>query len=276
MAEPCHFSAGNEGRADNPRIGNLIDFKQRSSELRIKGLLAGVMSSFDASKALAFGMMYLTGEGVVRDPSRAAGYLATAAQGGIAQAMHELAMLHVEGVSVPQDADYAIRLLQSASEDGYVPSTLYLAELYLFGTHCPKDIEEAMELFYVAAAESEPAAMYYLAFVYDEDADRANTFEAAYWYRRAAEYGHFKSQIRLASLYATGHGVPKCQYTADAFLEAAQESLSEQDPQFLLSQGEHFVTQPETEFLAHALIKAAADLQYTPARRSLLAHGWRA
>jgi len=28
--------------------------------------------------------------------------------------------------------------------------------------------------------------------------------------------------------------------------------------------------------LAQALIKAAADMQYTPARRSMLQHGWRA
>ena len=275
-AEPCRCLAGNENVAHKPNTDNLIDFKQRASDLRIKGLLTGVMSSFEATKALAFGMMYLNGEGVTRDPSRAAQFLATAAKGGIAQAMHELARLHIEGVSVAQDSDYAIRLLQGASEDGYVESTVYLAELYLFGTHCPRNIEEAMELLYVAAGKSEPAAMYYLAFIYDKDPDHANSFEAAYWYRRAAEYGHFKSQIRLASLYATGQGVPLCQDTAEAFLEVALESLSEQDPRFLLWQGEHFVEQPETEFLAHALIKAAADMEHTPARRSMMAHGWRA
>ena len=273
--EPCRCPAVDKEKLNKLPAGNLIDFRQRASELRIKGVLTGTVSSFEASRALAFGMMHLNGDGVVRDASKAAGFLTSAAKGGIAQARYELARLHIEGLSVPYDPDYALRLLQSASDDGHVASMIYLAELHLFDTHCTKDIEAALELLYVAAAESEPAAMYYLALVYDKETEYCNSFEAAYWYRRAAEYGHFKSQIRLAGLYATGQGVPCCLETAEAFLEVALETTAEQDPRFLLWQGEHFVAQPETEFLAHALIKAAADMQHTPAQRSMLAHGWR-
>jgi TPR repeat protein len=274
-AEPCHCSSGREKHTDKSGADNLIDFRQRASELRVKGTLTGSVSSFEATRALAFGIMYLNGEGVVRDPVKAAPHLAVAAKGGNSQARYELARLHVEGHSVPYDPDYAFRLLHTACDDGHAPSQIYLGELYLFGTNSPKDIDEAMELFYAAAANSEPAAMYYLAFIYDKDPGYSNTFEAAYWYRRAAEYGHFKSQIRLAALYATGLGVPQCLETAEAFLEVAQETMAEQDPRFLLWQGERFAEDPETEFLAHALIKAAADLQHPPAQRSLLAHGWR-
>jgi TPR repeat protein len=253
----------------------LIDFKTRSSELRKKGLLANSVSTFEATRALAFGMMYLTGEGVVRDLARAAEFFETGAQGGAPQAKHELAKLHLDGEHVPYDPDYARLLLQGASDDGYLPSTVFLAELFLFGKHCPKDIEEAMELLYSAAANNDPSAMYYLALIYDKDAEHVNSFEAAYWYRRAAEYGHFKSQIRLAALYAVGQGVPCCQDTAEAFLEAARESLGEQDPRYLLWQSENLVDQPETEFLAHALVKAAADMHHTPAQRVLMQRGWR-
>jgi TPR repeat protein len=274
-AEPCRCSEASR-KSVHKAPDNLIDFRQRASELRIKGAQTGKVSSFEASRALAFGMMHLNGEGVSRDPAKAAPFLETAATGGIAQARHELALLHMAGISVPYDPDYAWHLLQKASDDGYVASTIALAEFYIFGKHCPKDIEEALELLYVAAAKNEPAAMYYLAYVYDKEPDYSNSFEAAYWYRRAAEYGHFKSQVRLASLYATGQGVPLCLDTAEAFLEVALESKLQQDPRFLLWQGEHFVAQPETEFLAHALIKAAADMQHTPAQRSMLQHGWRA
>ena len=252
---------------------NLINFKQKASELRIKGSRIGLVASYEASRALAFGMMHLKGEGVVRDPAKAAPFLETAAQGGIAQARHELALLHMAGISVPHDPDYAIHLLEKASADGYGDSTVYLAELYLFGKHCPKDLEAALELLYGAAAKNEPAAMYYLGLVYDVDPDYRNSFEAAYWYRRAAEFGHFKSQIRLTSLYATGEGVPRCIDTAEAFLEVAQETMAEQDPRFLLWQGEHFLKRPETKFLAQALIKGAADLKHAPAQRSQLQHG---
>jgi hypothetical protein len=255
---------------------NLIDFKKRASELRIKRTQTETVYPFEATRALAFGMMYLSGEGAPRDPAKAARFLETASKGGIAQAKHELAQLHIEGVSVPYDMDYALLLLKKASDDDYIPSTVCLAEIYLFGKHCPKDIDEALELLYSATAKNEPAAMYYLALIFDKDPDHGNSFEAAYWYRRAAEFGHFKSQIRLASLYATGLGVPLCPETAQAFLEAALETATTQDPRFLLWQGEHFVREPETQFLAHALIKAAADQQHTPAQRSMLQHGWRA
>ncbi|GFO68910.1 hypothetical protein GMLC_24890 [Geomonas limicola] len=272
--ESCNCACENDSILSNTS-DKVIDFKQRTSELRQKGLLSSSVSSFQATRSLAFGIMYLTGEGVVRDTARAAEFLAVAAKGGIPQAKHELAKLHLEGVAVPYDPDYARLLLEGASRDEYLPSTVYLAEMYLFGKNGPKDIEEALELLYAAASKSEPAAMYYLALIYDKEPEYQNSFEAAYWYRRAAEYGHFKSQIRLAALYAMGLGVPQCPETAQAFLDVAQESLEEQDPRFLLWQGEHFVAQPETEFLAQALIKAAADMHHTPAQRVLMQHGWR-
>ena len=274
--EPCRCS-GVKAENDNAAHSNkLIDFRQRASELRVKGALTGTVSAFEATRALAIGMMHLNGEGVARDASKAARFLTTAAKGGIPQARYELARLHVEGVSVQYDAEFALELLRSACEDDHAASMIYLAELYIFGKHCPKDVPEALELLYVAAPRNEPAAMYYLAYVYDKEPDYLDTFEAAYWYRRAAEHGHFKSQIRLAALYATGQGVSLCLDTAEAFLEVALESTTQQDPRFLLWQGERFVEQRETEFLAHALIKAAADMQHTPAQRSMLAHGWRA
>lgn len=286
----CEICSGHQG-ADQCRCtesenvdrgapaGKVIDFKQRASELRIKGMVSGAVSSLEATKALAMGLIYLTGEGAERDAARAAKHLVTAVKGGVPQAKHELARLHIEGKDVTYDPEYAIRLLQSASEDEHVPSMIYLSELYIFGNHCPRDTEAALDLLYAAysvAGDSAPAVMYYLAFIYDRDPASRNTFEAAYWYRRAAEHGHFKSQIRLAALYATGLGVPHCIETAEAFLEVAMESAQQQDPRFLLWQGERFIAQPETEFLAQALIKTAAELQHTPAQRVMLQQGWRA
>jgi TPR repeat protein len=254
---------------------NLIDFKQRSSELRIKSTFTGSVPDSEVAQALAFGLIYLQGEGVERDLAKAAGFLAVAAKGGIAQAKHELAQLHLDGSCVAYDVDYSISLLQSASDDGFVASTILLAELYLFGKHCPTDVDKVLELLYRVVFKAEPAAMYYLAYVYDRNPKHKNSFEAAYWYRRAAEHGHFKSQVRLASLYAIGDGVPQCPETAEAFLGVALETRHEQDPRFLLWQGELLGSLPETEFLAQALVKAAAEMQYTPAQRMLLQRGWR-
>ena len=255
---------------------NLIDLKQRTSELRVKSIHSNSVSHDEALRAAVLGLIHLKGDGVACDPKKGARYLATAVKGGVAQAKHELALLHIKGEDVAYDAQYAIELLKSASAEGYVASTISLAELYIFGKHCTRNTEEAMELLFSVVYQDEPAAMYYIAYVYDCDPQHKNPFEAAYWYRRAAEHGHFKSQIRLASLYATGCGVPICRETAKAFLEVALESTSQQDPRFLLWQGERLMAQHETEFMAQALIKAAADMQHTPAQRVLLKSGWRA
>jgi len=287
-SETCEICSGYEGdgerhcsegsnKGDAAAAGKVIDLKERASQLRVKGMVSGAVSSLQATKALALGLMYLHGEGAGRDASRAAKLLTTAVQGSVPQAKHELARLHIEGEGVPYDPAYGIKLLQSASDDEYVPSMVYLAELYIFGQHCATDADAALELLYSAysiAADQEPAVMYYLGYVYDRAPDCRNTFEAAYWYRRAAEHGHFKSQIRLAALYATGTGVPHCVETSVAFLEVAMETARQQDPRFLLWQGERFIAQPETEFLAQALIKTAAEMHHTPAQRMMLQQGW--
>ena len=253
---------------------NLINLAQRARELGRMSTLSNKAANSEATKAVALGLLYLHGEAVERNPAKAAAFLAKAAKGGIAQARHELALLHLKEEGVEYDAEYAIRLLQSASDDGYVASSVSLAELYLFGSHCPRDTDKAVELLYQAVSENEPAAMYYLAYIYDREPEFLNSFEAAYWYRRAADYGHFKSQIRLAALYATGSGVPLCLETARAFLRVAMESSGQQDPQFMFWQGKRLVAQPETEFVAKALIKAAAAMKYSPAQRLLLQRGW--
>jgi TPR repeat protein len=254
---------------------NLIDLAKRVHDLRAKRMQRATVAKPEAERAVALGLRHLSGQEGKRDPSKAARYLATAANGGLVQAKHELALLHLKGDGVAYDPGYAIELLQSASADGYVPSSISLAELYIFGQHCDRDADKALELLHPVVSEHEPAVMYYLAYIYDKNPEHHNAFEAAYWYRRAAEYGHFKSQIRLASLYATGKGVPRCLATAEAFLDVALDATAQQDPRLLLWQSERLVAQPETEFVAQALVRAAAAMNYAPAQRLLLQRGWR-
>ena len=87
-AESCHTAVARE--VSRVPAGRVIDFRARASELRVQGAEKGSVSSFEATKALAFGMMYLNGEGVERDPSKAAQFLATAAKGGSSKARRGL------------------------------------------------------------------------------------------------------------------------------------------------------------------------------------------
>ncbi|UFS68544.1 sel1 repeat family protein [Geomonas sp. RF6] len=268
-------SAGEVAAPPGTAGAKVINFKERASEMRIKSTFSGAVHASDAAAAAALGEMFLNGEGVTPDPVKAARFLAIAAKGEIAQSMHQLALLHLDGVHVAYDAEYAIALLQGARAQEHLPSITSLAELYIFAQHCERDIEQALELLYAVVFENDPSVFYYLAYIYDKFPMHRDPHEAAYWYRRAAEFGHYKSQIRLAALYATGLGVPRCQETAEAFLEVALESGTPQDPKLLYWQGERMALQPETRFIARALMKAAAEMHFAPAQRMLLQQGWR-
>jgi len=276
MEEYAESPATLEGTPAGPSgAAKVINLKERASEMRIKQTFAGTVQSTEAAAAAAIGEMFLKGEGTAVHPGRAARFLALAAKGGIAQSMHQLALMHLDGVHVPYDVDYALALLQGAHEQEYLPATISLAELYIFGQHAPRDLDLALEMLYAVVFEQEPAVFYYVAYVYDRFPTHRDAHEAAYWYRRAAEYGHYKSQIRLAALYATGVGVPRCQDTAEAFLEVALESTPPQDPKLLFWQGERLAKEPETRFIAQALMKAAAAMHFVPAQKMLLQQGWR-
>jgi hypothetical protein len=89
----------------------------------------------------------------------------------------------------------------------------------LFSLACPvwaqsssqlRGRQPAVNQVWVPAHRGDPAAQYSLGLLYGSGNGIAkNLFEAAKWYRRAAEQGHAKAQAMLGMLYNSGLGVPQ-------------------------------------------------------------------
>ena len=105
------------------------------------------------------GNMYIAGEGVKRDVSRALKWYAKAAEHGNTDAMRRIGELYDGGQLVGQDISKGIQWYQKAALSGDVISMLSLAMMYERGRNVDKDLNKAREWYQKAVnAGSEEAA----------------------------------------------------------------------------------------------------------------------
>jgi TPR repeat protein len=93
-----------------------------------------------ARAALALGLLYKNGTGVVRDDAQAAHWLSVSGALGNPHAMFLLSNIYREGVGVPRDQALARALLEEAAEHEYPPAIQELAMTVQLGDALtPKD-----------------------------------------------------------------------------------------------------------------------------------------
>ena len=88
--------------------------------------------------------MYMRGEGVIRDPQKAALYLSQGASAGNRGAQYSLAKLYENGVGVPKSPKKAVELYTASAKQGYAPAAKSLALDYEFGRGVPHDRSQAI------------------------------------------------------------------------------------------------------------------------------------
>ena len=87
------------------------------------------------------------GEGVRRDPVRAAEFYRRACDGGIASGCYQFALLHVDGDGMPRDQALARESYRRACDGGYMMGCAVLAMSYYSGDGIAQDRSAAQELF---------------------------------------------------------------------------------------------------------------------------------
>lgn len=126
------------------------------------GALAELQSVAEAGYApaqLFLAKLYEKGEaGVVVNPAEARKWVARAAEGGDASAMHQLAVYEFRGEGAHQNLAGAALWFRRAAERGVVDSQYNLALLYRSGSGVETNLAEAYRWFSVAAAGGDPAA----------------------------------------------------------------------------------------------------------------------
>ena len=150
-----------------------------------------------------------------------------AAHGG---ALYYLALLHREGdplMGIEASGESFARHLDLACDAGYADALFCRADLHYHGTDgAVLDHTEAHAYYLRAAAADHADAMCCLGTMsYLGQGGQPVNHEAAFsWYQRAADTGdedggpHRGAWGNLASMYALGHGVPKCMKTAKHIL----------------------------------------------------------
>lgn len=154
-----------------------------------------VRSVMEASESMEMARRYREGDGVEKDPARAAGILGELSDSGYAPAAASLGYMHLVGEGIPKDMCQAEHYLTIAADSGDAGSMCNLGVML-----AESDPGRALEWFRRAAEAGSLSAMRNVAAMDQEN--------AIAWLQRAADLGDIDSIVILAAKYRNGDGVP--------------------------------------------------------------------
>jgi len=187
------------------------------------------------------GMRYVNGEGIGKDPQKAATWLKKAAEQNNPQAQYQLGKMYKEGIGVTPDPKQAKHWLFKAA-DGGVTNANHLLRAY-FQTETlqppPRPSKDkgmgAAELPQRLAAESgDTEAQYQLGIMYlNGEQVRKDPFEAIKWLSLAATSKHMMASLTLGDVYYKGDGLEKDYSEAAKWYQIAA-ARGDQKAQYML------------------------------------------
>ena len=149
--------------------------------------------------------MYQLGRGYHRSDNfaTAALWYGKAMEHGSAFGEAALALLYMTGQGVPKDMSKAADMTRDAAQKGVVIAQNALAYMYANGIGVAKDNDQALVWYRKAAEQGAPNAQLSLGIAYEEGAGVKQDLEqAAMWYRKAAAWGLEDAKKRLAVVEA--------------------------------------------------------------------------
>ena len=146
------------------------------------------------------------------------------AEQGDAQAQYNLGMMYESGKGVAGDSAEAVKWYRRAAERGYLEAQLRLGVMYGNGEESRRRCAGS-EVVSVCrqAGERLGAAQGWVDVTMPARVLSQTTFEAAYWFRLAAEQGDAEARLMLGFMYAWGEGVLEDDAVAERWLGLAAE-----------------------------------------------------
>lgn len=164
----------------------------------------------DAEAQFTLGKMYVTGEGVPKDATKAVELFQKSAAQGNVKGQNGLGVLYANGLGVPKDINKAVEYYQKAAAQGYHQAQNNLGSCYANGEGVPKDVAKAIEWYEKAAAQGNASAQTNLGWHYaNGEGVHKDITKAFEWYQKSAIQGESYAQLQLAWMYGTGEGVSK-------------------------------------------------------------------
>lgn len=121
----------------------------------------------DASAQYSLGKMYLTGEGVDQNTSRAVELFTRSATQGNANAQYNLGVMYQNGEGVPKDPKKAFELISKSANQGFAWAEYTLATLYQNGIGVAQDSKTSLHWYTKAAENGHVKAQFILGLIYD-------------------------------------------------------------------------------------------------------------
>ena len=182
----------------------LLDYKEKRFNDALLTLRDLAARNHPPSKWL-LGRMYASGEGIEKNPKRAAELLTEAGSAGFTFAQVQLAWLFIDTLGQPE---LGIKTLKAAADDGYPIAQNDLGQLFYAGDIVPADPELAIKYLTDAAENAEINAQLTLGRIYStSDFISANFTKSLYFNTLAAEAGEPKGYFNVAGLFLEGQGV---------------------------------------------------------------------
>ncbi len=171
----------------------------------------------DAQAQYRMGLIYLQGQGALRDDSNAVDWLRKAAAQDVVEAQVQLGRLYLGRRGRPEQDPAAERWMSLTAEAGNADAQYKLGLLYLNGTVVPQNDEEALRWLRLSAGQSGKVGQGIDTRLYDDGL-----------LERVASLGLAEAQFRLGRHYGRGIGLPKSQPEAVSwYLLAANQGHAE-------------------------------------------------
>jgi hypothetical protein len=189
--------------------------------------------------------MYASGDGVEKDPAKAAKWHRKAAELGSPRGQCLLGLDYAEGIGVKKNMIEALRWLRKSADQGWPSAQFDLGMCYAMGKVPDKSAVDAVVWYRKAADQGLPDAESALGTCYlDGIGVPKDIPEGLRWIRRAAEKGYAPAQQTLGICYSKGRGVPQDYVQAYKWLDlaAAKDDQNTDDIKVNLSMAERFMT----------------------------------
>ena len=191
------------------------------------------------------GTMYENGNGFKQDYKKAAEFYRRSAENDGASAPYALGLLYEKGLGVPQSYAQAAEWYNKSTDwderarerldllkkEGKIDKDwlpIQEAKRKANSAYSSQNYYEAAKFYRVAAEQGDADSQYWLGWLYDQGQGISqNFYEAAKWYRKAAEQGEAFAQNNLGTLYYRGNGVAQdYREAAKWFNKSAEQSNS--------------------------------------------------
>jgi TPR repeat protein len=175
--------------------------RSHSAALTPTDRLAAEAKEGNPSAELAVGEKYLSGDGIPKNETEAAGWIARAALKGDVTAEFLLASLYEHGRGVASDPVQAFAWYEKAALAGNPKAMHNLAVAYAQGNGVAKDMSEAARWFSRAASLGYVDSAFNLAVLYERgDGVPQSLLDAYKWYAIAAAAGDEESKTRMSAI----------------------------------------------------------------------------